>query len=49
MYAHVLYVLHIVQDSLTSICAGMEEFAPEWKLQGWFLSSYTDTHIIYML
>lgn len=35
MYVHVLYVLHIVRDGLTSVGAILEEFTSEWKLQGW--------------
>lgn len=34
MYVLVLYVLHVVQDGLTSVGAILEEVAPEWKLQG---------------
>lgn len=35
MYVHVLCVLHIVQHSLTSVAAFLEEFTPGWRWPAW--------------
>lgn len=40
VYVHALYISHIVQDSVISVSAGLQERTNHSKLQGWFWSSY---------